>query len=80
MAVLDKQSGSPEIWAILAGGGIGLLIGALMGCGLAFMTGAFESGMGGYVVLHAAFAMTLMGGWTGPCFVKDDAMKRGSVD
>jgi hypothetical protein len=80
MTVLENQSGSPEIWAILAGGGIGLLTGALMGVGLAFMTGAFANGMGGYVVLHAAFAMTLMGGWTGPCFVKHDAMESGSVD
>jgi hypothetical protein len=80
MTALENQSGSPEIWAILAGGGVGLLMGALMGFGLAFMTGAFESGMGGYVVLHAAFAMTLMGGWTGPCFVKDEEMESSSVE
>ena len=57
--------------AVLAGGVCGLAAGAAFVFCLALMTGAFDSELGWFVVVHAAFAMMLMGGWTAPCFVQE---------
>lgn len=72
MSAHEDHNGSPEIGAILFGGGFGLVVGATLGFGLALISGAFASGMGWIVVAHGAFAMILMGGWLAPCFVQGD--------
>lgn len=72
MSVLGNRNKPSERNAILAGGGMGIVLGAILGTGLALMSGAFASGVGWFVVLQAAFAMMLMGGWTAPSLMPEE--------
>lgn len=66
-----NESGSSDLSVIVTGGGIGFFLGASMGLGIALVSGESASDIGWFVVPHAAFAMTLMGAWLAPCFVKE---------
>jgi len=79
MVVHENQNGLSDAKAVLIGGGSGFVIGAVVGYGLAVLFGAIASGMGWLVMLHAAFAMMLAGGWTAPCFVdRNEGTERGA--
>jgi len=56
---------------VLVGGGLGIVTGAALGAALAYITGAYASGLGWMVILHSAMAMMLMGAWLLPCFMPD---------
>jgi predicted lipid-binding transport protein (Tim44 family) len=62
---------SINVKAIIGGCSGGMLLGVGMGLGLAVLSGAFAGGFGWFVVLHTAFAMTLMGAWVIPCLLPD---------
>jgi len=63
----NSNTGAP----VLIGGGLGIATGAAMGAALAYMAGAFASGVGWIVIVHSAIAMMLMGAWLLPCFMAD---------
>ena len=63
---------SINVKAIIGGSSAGMLLGIGMGLGLAALSGAFAGGFGGFVVLHTAFAMPLMGTWVVPCLLPDN--------
>lgn len=51
------------------GGVVGLLFGLSLGTTVAWVTQGFSNGMSWILIPHIAFAMTLTGLWTVPCFL-----------
>ena len=68
-----KQKSMGDGWAMLGGGGVGILGGACLGACFAWLSGAFWNGMWIIVMVHACLAMFLMGAWVAPCFVETEA-------